>query len=1293
MDVSGGLTLVQFVVEKLGSPIWTQIEAVLGLESELDKLRETMSTIEAVLLDAEVVERLHQACRTNVERNKLKRLKEALYRADDLLDEITTLAHLKKLMPCNNNKVCNEVCLFFSRSNQFRFASNWSREMKKISEMLDRIVNDHRYDIGSAGFDAANQMRINARETHSYVCEDDVFVGREEDKRKVIDMLLNNTVEQQDGLVVSIVGIGGLGKTTLAQQLYNDQMIVKKFPQRKWVCVSDAFDVKVIVGQILAAVNSGIDQDRLNLDQLQTKLRKEMDGKKYFLVLDDVWNEESSKWLQLRNVLIGGERVSRILVTTRSRMVADVVGSHWTHELEGLSDDESLDLFKKIALKPEENPVKQQLVDIGKEIVRKCANVPLAIRVVGSLLRGQEESKWENLKNTDLANIVQDESNGIIPVLKISYNYLPFHLKSCFSYCAVFPKDYKIIKEDLICLWMAQGFIMPSDAESFEDVGEEYFKQLLQRCFFQDVERAEGTKEIISCKMHDLIHDLAKEVAGTDILSCTYSTRCFNEKTRHVYMDESTPKDVVGKLRNMQRMRTFLCTGDRVFSLIPILGDVSKVKYLRVLCLNYCYGLQKLPSGIGEWVHLRYLDLSGNVHLCVLPSSITKLYNLQTLKLRGCRHLKRLPRELRKLVNLRHLDICGCWSLTCMPPGMNSMASLRNLTGFVVSGSATSNAAWSWRSTDVGQLEDLNDFTNYTHTMEIVVKKDVRCDAVGGGMLFKSPKLWKVEYNWDTKENTNAEVLLKGLQPHSNLRELKLLHYPGVRLPTWMMTLSCCLPNLAEIEIRDCEVEYMESSSINSGDDDESVFFPSLEKLKLENMPKLKGWWKPSSSESGESDRIPQAPVLSHLNVSGCPNLTTLFLGASMNLKSCLPNIAKIEICDCKRLEHLPLMSQLRHLKDLALKGLSEVEYMESSSINSGDDDELVFFPSLENLKLKNMPKLKGWWKSSSESEESETPHAPKLSRLDIYGCPELTTVPLFPGLQELYLEDFNEALGPIMRETTHGLSSSSVSNNNHKEDQGRQGKLREVKTDNVGYLTSLPIHSFHYLSYLWIGNDHQMEELKTGEVGEVFRSGRLSSLRSLAILDCKNLKSISGRGVWDQFTGLESLSLDLLPQLELEDEDDVINNKSTEAEMPWRYLAPTLRSLFLYCLPKVVKLPGGIGCLSSLHSLEIEECDNLESLTPSIGGLSSLHSLRIIDCNNLESLTPSIGGLSSLQSLTIDRCSKLKRMPEEMRHLTSLTELRIRRCSPVLMKECKNKNGANWSNIQHIPNIKLDLL
>ncbi|XP_021753280.1 disease resistance protein RGA2-like [Chenopodium quinoa] len=1140
MDVAGGLSLVQTILQLLDSAVWKETRSVLGVKSQLHKLKKTMSTIDSILREAEEQERLHHSHSSYPERDRLERLKEALYQADDLFDEVTTLAHRKQLMPGNN--LSKEVSLFFSRFNQLRSAFIWSREIKSIRERLDDVVKDHQLAVG---FRHPVVLKDSTRETHSYVnlenLENDVIIGRDDDKRFLIDMLLDTTVEGNVS-VVSIVGIGGLGKTTLAQLVYSDDKIKKEFPLKMWVCVSDNFNVKALAGQILAAATNQANQsDGLSMDQLQIKLREGIDRNKYLLVLDDVWNENSEEWRTMKNLLVGGGKGSRILVTTRCKKVAVVVGSCWTHELKGLSDEHSWNLFQRMTLESGQHQIEANLVDIGKEIVRKCANVPLAIRVVGSLLRGQEESKWENLKNTDLANIVQDESNGIIPVLKISYNYLPFHLKSCFSYCAVFPKDYEIIKEDLICLWMAQGFIMPSDAESFEDVGEEYFKQLLQRCFFQDVERAEGTKEIISCKMHDLIHDLAKEVAGTDILSCTYSTRCFNEKTRHVFIDRSTPKDVVGKLSNMQRMRTFLGTEVRYFSLKPFVGGVSNLKYLRVLRLNDCDGLKKLPSGIGELVHLRYLDLSYNGDLCVLPSSITKLYSLQTLKLCGCMDLKRLPRELRKLVNLRHLDISGCWSLTCMPPGMNSMASLRNLTGFVVSGSATSDAVLGCVS---GQLEDLDDFTNYTHTMEIVVKRDVRYDAVGGGMLFKSPKLWEVMYNWVTEENTNAEVLLQGLQPHSNLRQLRLWCYPGAGLPTWMMTLSCCLPNLVQIEIR-----------------------------------------------------------------------------------------------DCKRLEHLPLMSKLRHLKVLKLKGLSEVEYMESSSINSGDDDELVFFPSLETLELWGMPKLKGWWKSSSESEESETPQAPKLSRLDISGCPELTTFPLCPELQELELKGFNEALGPIMRESAHGLS---VSNNNHKEDQGRQGRLRKVTTDNVGYLTSLPIH---YLSNLCI--TFEQKELKTGEVGEVFRSGRLSSLRSLQISFCHNLKSISGRGVWDQFTALETLTLYYLPGLELEDEDDVSNNKSTEegsdAEMPWRYLAPTLRSLELSGLDAMVKLPKGIGCLSSLHSLNIMYCP------------------------------------------------KLKTMPKEMRHLTSLTELHIWECSPELMKECKNKNGANWSNIQHIPNIKLD--
>ncbi|XP_021776267.1 putative disease resistance protein RGA3 [Chenopodium quinoa] len=618
MDVSGGLSLVQTILQVFGSPIWTEIESVLGVQSQLEKLKLTMSTIQDVLLDAEEQERRHHVCPSHVERGILVRLKEALYQADDLFDEVTTFAHRKKLMP--GNKLSKEVSRFCSCFNQLRSDFIWSREIKSIREELDDVVNDHQLACGirhSVDF-VDSRVRNNPRETHSHVnLENDVIIGRDDDKRLLIDTLLDTTVEENVS-VVSIVGIGGLGKTTLAQLVYNDYKIKREFPLKMWVCVSDNFNVKALAGQILAAATDQVNQsDGFTMDQLQIKLRERLDRSKYLLVLDDVWNENSEVWRTMKILLVGGGKGSRVLVTTRSKKVAVVMGSCWTHELKGLSDEESWNLFQRMTLEPEQHQTEANLVDIGKEIVRKCATVPLAIRVIGRLLRGQDESQWQNLKN-NLENIIQDEANGIIPVLKISYNYLPFHLKSCFSYCAVFPKDYKIIKEDLICRWMAQGFIMPY-GESFEDAGDKYFEQLLQRCFFQDVERAEDTEEIVSCKMHDLIHDLAKEVAGTDILLCTYSTRNFNKKTRHVYMDEtheSTPEDIVGKLSDMQRMRTFLYSRegprDRSFSLKPFVEGFSNVKYLRVLRLNNFKnyeGLEELPSGIGELVHLRYLDL------------------------------------------------------------------------------------------------------------------------------------------------------------------------------------------------------------------------------------------------------------------------------------------------------------------------------------------------------------------------------------------------------------------------------------------------------------------------------------------------------------------------------------------------------------------------------------------------------------------------------------------------------------------------------------------------------------
>ncbi|CAO2815485.1 unnamed protein product [Amaranthus hypochondriacus] len=1163
MDVSTALTLVETLLKTLGSPIWTKIESILDLESDLEKLKKTISTIQAVLLDVDQEELHQQQRRSHVERDRLQRLKDALYQADDLFDEIATLTCRKYLM--SSHKVNRELRLFFSSSNQLYCAHIWSKEMKRISEILDEIIKDHQHEFiqrKSVTLEPWRMVRHHPRETHSY-CEESDIIGREDDKKKVIDMLLGSTSVDKNVSVISIVGIGGLGKTTLAQLIYNDALIQTEFPLRMWVCVSDDFNLCALLQQIIAAAkNQQLRNDgqelNMTMDLLQSSLREILDGKKYLLVLDDIWNEDRLKWHELSVLLEKGGSGSKIIVTTRSNGVADVVGSREIHELGGLSEDKSWELFQRIAFEGENNQKEDDMVKIGKEILSKCRNVPLAIRVVGSLLRGQDTRTWEYIKNTDLVNIKQDD-NGILSVLKISYYHLPFHLKSCFSYCAVFPKDYKIVKDDLIHLWMAQGFVMPLVGQSLEDAGDKYFNHLLQRCFFQDVEKDELSGEIISCKMHDLIHDVAKEVAGTEILSSfNNSNNDFNERTRHLFIDHNPIEGsgIISSFKKMKRMRSLLGNNLSLCSRMNVL--LSEVRYLRVLELH-SVRLVKVPSVIGQLMHLRYLDLSCNYFLTMLPESITKLYNLQTLKLCNWPKLQTLPRDLSKLVNLRNLDIFECTNLRYMPPGMNKMTSLHKLTGFVLSGTKKTSQ---WRSHCVGELGDLVTFTNHADILLLMVDEDARYDTIQAKKLrnlMHKQHLREIKIMWradnDKSEgNTNSEVLLEGLESCQNLSQILLL-----------ADYKCCVP----------------------------------------------------------------------------------------------------------RLEHLPRLNHLRHLKVLKLHGLINLKYVESSDITISEDgatmasrrtEDLVFFPFLEELQLINLPKLKGWWKTTSESDsgkngDKQEAHNqlmtagmhfnsysfPRLTFLNISECPELKTIPCCPNLENLNLKVFNGALTPIINQSRDARLSSSCND-------VKQGGLRKVQIDNAGYLNYVPLESFHRLSDVTIKDDDKTESL-TRRKGSP--SDHLCCLRSLSINCCFELKRLSWEGFWEHCTALETLELIRLDVLELEDEDEEEEVKSSsrdgdEGEIrkevtPWRFLSHSLRHLTLDGLPKLEKLPNGMRHLTSLQFLQICYCSNLKS------------------------------------------------MSEEMRHLTSLQQLTLRYNSTELNERCKKPSGADWPNIQHIPKIQIE--
>jgi hypothetical protein len=467
--------VAQKMIENLGSQIFQEIGSLWGVQDELDNIKSIVSRIQAVLQDA-----AEQQSQNHQVRDWLEKLKDAIYEADDLLSEFSTEASRRRAM--SGNKITKEVRTFFSKSNQLAFRREMSGKIKAMRKKLDAIAKENRDFNLKVHLPEKYSVSIE-RETHSFVPNEKV-IGREDDKEAIINLLLDPNVEVNVS-VVSIVGIGGLGKTTLAQYVYNDETVNTHFELKMWVCVSDDFEVKLISEKIIASATNNKPKD-LHMDELQKQLRQNIDGKKYLLVLDDVWNESHNKWDSLKSLLMGGAKGSKIVITTRAKLVAEITESVSIHTLTGLSEDQSWSLFKQIVFRKGQETNNPKLEEIGREILGKCQGVPLAIKSIGSVLCLEKtEAKWSYVKDNILVNVLQS-GEDILPILKLSYDHLPSHLKSCFAYCSLFPKDYEIDKEILIQLWIAQGFIQSSN-QQLEQVADEYFKDLLWRSFIEEL--------------------------------------------------------------------------------------------------------------------------------------------------------------------------------------------------------------------------------------------------------------------------------------------------------------------------------------------------------------------------------------------------------------------------------------------------------------------------------------------------------------------------------------------------------------------------------------------------------------------------------------------------------------------------------------------------------------------------------------------------------------------------------------------------------------------------------------
>lgn len=681
------------VLEKLGSLAY-------GAGDELEKLSRTMRAVKAVLMDAE-----EQQSNSPELRLWLQQLKDVFYDAEDVLDQFE-VENLRRQVVTRRRLWRRMVLRFFSTSNPLIFSTIIGRKVKKINERIDAIVADKaKFQLVERGEE--RRTRLRERETHSFVQSPHIVIGRDEDKEKIIQLLLQPNDEDSIP-VLPIAGNGGMGKTTLAKLVCNDERVVKHFQSSIWVHVSRDFDMRLLVEKIVNSATGGggygEDYGKMEMDELQEVLRESLEDKKFLLVLDDLWNENPAKWDELKDFLRAGAGGSMILGTTRSNRVASMVGTMPTYNLPGLPHDECLALFVNYAFQKEQEKQYPNLLKIGEEIVRKCGGVPLAVRTLaGQLFSNTDEQQWVRIKDTELWKTEQ-KGNDILPALRVSYEQLPSDLKRCFAYCSLFPKNYEFNDYELTQFWMAHGLLRSSNGFSQleEDIGFGYLKELEYGCFLQDFRDQYGSLQF---KMHDVMHDLALSVAQDECSVVTATSQQIDKNVLHLSIPDpnSVHPDLLTLLQGLDRVRTvFIHSAEDVIISSSILETcLSKYKYLRSLNFSRSQ-FEELPKKIGKLKHLRYLDLSWNHRIKRLPNSICKLQNLQTLLLGGCDEIEELPRGMRYMESLGFLclatrqpslptDEIGClkslwflWISTCenlkfLFEDMENLSALRSL--------------------------------------------------------------------------------------------------------------------------------------------------------------------------------------------------------------------------------------------------------------------------------------------------------------------------------------------------------------------------------------------------------------------------------------------------------------------------------------------------------------------------------------------------------------------------------------------------------------------------------------